>query len=93
MKKPALIITSLLILIVVLSLVRTIVSNSLSISGITLGEMEEELAQIKTQNLVISEKYLLKAALTNVASEASQLGFVESKTNLVLSGKLPLAKR
>ncbi len=93
MKKPGVIIGALVIVIVLLAVTRTFVSNSISTSGIAMGKMEEELVYYKTQNLLLSEKFLKKASLTNVASEAAQLGFVQGKTNLVLSGKLPLAKR
>ncbi len=93
MKKPAFIIGFLVISVIILSVVRIYVSNNISTSGVILGKVEEELNYYKTQNILLSEKVYSQSSLTNIASKASELGFVDSGTNFVLSGQLPIAKR
>jgi len=91
MKKPALIIGILTILVLMLSVVRIYVSNQIATSGVVLGKMEEEVSAYKTENILLSEKLYSASALTNIEREASKLGFVEQKSDFVLSGRVPVA--
>lgn len=93
MKKPALITIVLLLTVVMLSIVQTIMSNSLSTSGILLSKIQEENHFYKSENITLSEKLLAESSLTNLASKASELGFVENKSQFVLKSSLPLAIR
>lgn len=93
MKKPALITIVLLLTVVMLSIVQTIMSNSLSTSGILLSKIQEESHFYKSENITLSEKLLAESSLTNLASKASELGFVENKSQFVLNSSLPLAIR
>lgn len=91
MKKPALIIGSLIIFILVLSVVRIFISNRVATSGVVLGKLQEQAANLKTENILISEKLYTKTALTTIDSEAEKQGYVEQKSDFVLSGQMPVA--
>lgn len=73
---------------------KTVVSAKISTYGIDLENIEAEKEAYKTENMILKEKLLTLTSLNHVASEAAQLGFVESKSSLVFSKSLPLtAKR
>lgn len=91
MKKPSLIIGSLLFIILTLSVVRIFISNNVSTSGVVLGKIQEELDMYKFQNSIIAEKFYTAASLTNVSKIAYELGFVDSKSELVLNKQVPVA--
>ena len=91
MKKPTFIIFIIVFLIVALSLMRVVVSNNLSTTGITLLRLENQLNSYKIENAMLSEKLLSVTSLFYISSESSQLGFVENKTSFTLTKPLPLA--
>lgn len=93
MNKSTLLIFVLILAVVVLSVVRTYVSNNIATSGVTLSLVEEKVSVLKTENAVLAQKLYENSSLTNVASKASTLGFVDSKTSFVLNSGLPVAKR
>ncbi len=94
MKKPALIITILIGLIITLSMIKIIVYNRLSISGVFVAELEEKISYYKTQNAILSEDLLTSSSLTNILARASELGFVnKSSSLLVLRASKSLAVR
>ena len=70
---------------------QVIISNSLSTTGITLAKLEKELALYKKENILLQEKVLHISSLTHIASVASELGFVQEKSQVYLSTPLPLA--
>lgn len=86
MKKHKVTITSFLFLvIIILSIIQTAVSNRLSTSGIVLGKIEDEIRYYKTENASLAEGFFLASSLSNIASRAGVLGFVKEKSPLVLS--------
>ena len=91
MKKPTFIIFIILFLIVALSVARVVVSNNLSITGVTLLKLENQLNSYKIENSNLREKLLSVTSLSYISSESSQLGFVESKNSFTLTKPLPLA--
>ena len=92
MKKPALIITFLIVLIIVLSVINAVVHNRLSTSGVFVGELEEQISFYKTQNAILSEEFLTSSSLTNIADRALELGFTnKNQPLLVLKTSKPLA--
>jgi hypothetical protein len=91
MKKPALFIGSLMILVLVLSVVKIFISNRVATSGVLLGIIQEQAASLKTENVLLSEKLYTESALTNIDSEAEKQGYVEPKSDFVLSGQMPVA--
>ena len=93
MKKPALIITTLIFAILVLSIVRISVSNRISTSGIAIAGIEDQASTYKKENLVLQEQLLSISSYTEIASKAATIGFAPSKTNLVISSALPVAIR
>lgn len=93
MKKPVLVLGILILTILVLFGVRAAVSNRISTSGVVLGDVQEQIAEYKTQNAIIKEKILAESSLTHVSSLASKKGFVESKTTFAVSGGTSLARR
>lgn len=91
MKKPGLIILALVLIILVLSVVRIFISNNVSTSGVVLGKIQEERDKYKFENSIISEKLYTASSLTNVSKEAYDKGFIDSKTDLVLTKQVPVA--
>jgi hypothetical protein len=91
MKKPALIIGTLTILVIMLSVAKIYVSNQIATSGVVLGKVEEEVSVYRTENILLSEKLYFASALTNIEKEAVKLGFVEQKSDFVLNGQVPVA--
>ncbi len=91
MKRPIFIISSLVFIVVVLSVLRVALVNSISTTGIELASLEKETKEYKKQNEVLKEQYLQASSFTNIEEKAKQLGFVESKTQVYLSEPLPLA--
>lgn len=91
MKKPALIITSLFILILALSVIKIFVSNRIATSGVVLGKVQEDLSKYKLENYTLSEKLYTLSSLTNIASKAYDLGYTDSKTDFVLNNQVPVA--
>lgn len=92
MKKPALIITILIGLVIALSVVKTIAYNRLSTSGGFVVELEEQISFYKTQNAILSEELLASSSLTNIVANASKLGFTaKDQSLLVIKTSRPLA--
>ncbi len=90
MKKPGLILIFLIGLIIVLSVVKVVLYNRLSTSGVFVGKIEEEINIYKTQNTILSEKLLSLSSLENISTKATKLGFVKEYSSMIL-GSLPLA--
>jgi len=93
MKKPALFIGILILLVVILSVVKIFVSNKIATSGEILGEYQQEIDSYKTENAILAERVYSISSLTNIASEASRLGFIEQGSDFVLNGQLPIAAK
>lgn len=93
MKKPALIITTLVLLIMSLSVIKIFVSNRIATSGVVLGKVGEDLSRYRLENTILSEKLYTLSSLTNIASKAYDLGYADSKTDFVLNNQVPVAIR
>lgn len=91
MKKPVLIITALVFIILTLSVVRIFISNNVSTSGMVLEKVTKELNKYKLENSIITEKLYTMASLTSVSDKAYELGFVDSKSGFVLNKQVPVA--
>ncbi|EKD65142.1 MAG: hypothetical protein ACD_50C00178G0007 [uncultured bacterium] len=91
MKKKVFIIAFILFTIISLSVGQVVVSNRLSTEGIDLQKIEEEIHFYKAQNSTLSEKLFTASSLSNIASRAALLGFVENKSQLVVKTSLPIA--
>ncbi|MBI2031197.1 MAG: hypothetical protein HYT08_01145 [Candidatus Levybacteria bacterium] len=91
MKKPVLLIFLAVITVVLLTIGKIAVSGMVSTSGVSLSEIENEVDKYKTENIILREKLLSISSLTNISSKAALLGFVEKKSEFVLSRPLPLA--
>lgn len=87
------IIQVLFLFIVMLSVVQIVVSSRLSTTGIVLGKLENSLKNYSEENEKLREKLLLSSSLTQIASSAASLGFVSEKSQIVLTGPLPIAIR
>lgn len=85
------IVTILSMILIVLSVGQVIVSNSLSTTGITLASLDEKIHTYELQNALLHEKILAESSLTEVASKAATFGFSQRKSQLVVSGLLPVA--
>lgn len=93
MKKPALLIVSLILTIVVLSVVRTYISNNIATSGVVLSEAEQKVRAFKTENALLSQKLYTDASLTAIYEKAEKQGFVRNAKSFVLTSQFPIAAR
>lgn len=91
MKKPVLALSIIILIIIALSVTRVVFSNGMSTSGVALDQIQTEISVYKIQNTILKEKLLSMTSLDYIASKASVLGFVESKTNISLNRSIPLA--
>ncbi|HSX40239.1 MAG TPA: hypothetical protein VLF68_01360 [Candidatus Saccharimonadales bacterium] len=91
MRKPSIIIASLIGIILVLSIAQIVVSTRISTTGIALGSIETQTQALKTENLLLNEKILTLSSLTHIASQAAQIGFTTKTAQIVLSNSQPIA--
>lgn len=91
MKKPIFLLTILIFIIVGLLIVKAVISNTISTSGVALGKTQDELIKYKTENTMLREKIFTLSSLSYVSSAAAQIGFVGSKSNFALSKTRPIA--
>ena len=77
--------------IILLTLTRVVVTNTISTNGIDLANIQDKTNELKKQNALIREEILESSSLFHIASEAAEVGFVPSKTQMVLSSPAPLA--
>lgn len=93
MKKPIFILGILILTILSLFVVRTVVLNRISTSGLALGDMQSQIASLQTQNTILREKIFADSSLTHISSEAAKKGFVEGSSSFAVAKNLPLARR
>lgn len=93
MERYKLTIKLLIFVMLVLAGTRVVVSNTISTSGVELGEINEKIAVVRLENNSLSEKLFFQSALTSIASEAAKLGFTKNRENFVLTNPLPIAAR
>ena len=91
MKKSYTLIIFLLGLIVILSIGKAILHNTLSTSGIFVSKAEQEINSCKTQNAILSEQLLAAESLTNIAQKAKLAGFITKNTEIIIGESKPLA--
>lgn len=91
MKKPAVIISILLFVIFSLSMVRIYISNNVATSGVMLEKVQNALTSVKLENIILSQKLYTESSLTDIADKAQSQGYIESKTDFVINGQLPVA--
>lgn len=93
MRKPALFITLLVTIIIALSILQVVISNSLSTTGLELGRLDDDVRQYKKENMLLKEELLVLTALTQISSSAAELGFVDKSAEIYIKTPLPLAKK
>lgn len=91
MKKPILLIIALTIITFGLSIVRIYISNQIDTSGIVLAQIQEQIDSYKMQNILLAQQLYTQTSLTNISAEVFKLGYVETGSNFVLNGQLPVA--
>lgn len=93
MKKPFILLSTFVIIIVGLSILQVGLLNRLSTTGIELENLQSQVAKIKKENTILEEKILEASSLMNLSKEAKTIGFVEAKSQIFLTNPLPLAFR
>lgn len=93
MKITRLIIIFIFVTILSLAIGQVVVANSLATSGIELAKLQTDIQKYKKQNAILNEKVLYLGSLTKIASEAGQLGFVNTTKTIDISSPLPIARR
>ncbi len=92
-RKPLAIVGSFIFVIVVLSIVRVSILNSISTTGIELVNLQTDITKYKKENVLLKEEYLAVSSLTTIDKQAKSLGFVDTKAHIYLNTPLPLALR
>lgn len=91
MKKSNLFLLAVIFTIIFLSIVQVVISNRLSTSGIELSKLNEQIKSYRKENYILSEKLLIATSLTEVASNAAKIGFIDRSEHVYLNTPLPLA--
>lgn len=92
-KRPYLVLISMIVLILSLSFVKVIATNSVATSGVMLARMQDQIKQYDTENSVLKQKVLIASSLDTIYQKAKTLGFVEEKTDIFVTSALPIASR
>lgn len=93
MKKPIAVIVLLSCIVVVLLVARITLVNSISTTGITLVDLQNQINAYKKQNELLTVQYLQSASYTNISDKAEKLGYVPVKSQVDLAAPLPMAMR
>jgi|GEM_PF-4225892 len=80
-------------MVLILTLVQVIVSNTLSTTGVKLGDMQDQISALHRENMILEEKVLKASSLSHISSQAKDMGFLFDKSTVVISDHIPLAKR
>lgn len=91
--KPYLLLVVLFAIVVVLSVVRISVVNSISTTGKDLVALQIKIGVVKKENELLKERYLQAASYTTISEKAQKMGFLPYKSQLHLSNPHPLALR
>lgn len=84
MKRTGLLFTLLGLIIVILFIVQISISNMLSVGGIRLSRIEQEILDTKRENAILKETVLDYASLTNISDKAEIKGFAPDKNVAVV---------
>lgn len=93
MKKPIYLIGALIVIIIALFVVKTVVSNRISTSGLELGDAQEKIADYKTQNTILRQKIFSESSLIYLSQKATKEGFIEDSSTLAVTKGLSLARK
>lgn len=74
-----------------LSVVRAVISNRISTSGVELSSIERDVNAYQVENMILEEKINKLSSLTYISEKASQSGFTSSKAIFAVSSARPLA--
>jgi len=91
MKRTKYLIVATICIIVFLSIIQVIVSNSFTTDGIVLSKAKEKIAALKKENAQLREVVYVASSYSHIASEAATLGFVEAQSPIFLDAQVPLA--
>lgn len=91
MKRKKNIVAFISLIILCLAILQVVVSNSLSTTGITLSDLQQQVNVYKRKNAILKEKVLTESSLTEIASKAATLGFIETKSQLIVGSAVPIA--
>lgn len=91
MKKPILILSGLILVIIALTVTRAIVSNTLSTTGVDLSRIDQDIDSYQRKNALLQEKILQASAFTTLEQEAERKGYEAMSTQIVLTSPLPIA--
>lgn len=93
MKKSIVFLFGLTVITVILAVLQITVSTIFSTSGIDLGNMQNQIQNLQTENMMLREQIYTSSSYTHLASNAASLGFVQNANQIVLGSSNPLAIR
>lgn len=93
MKKYILAISIMVFILVVLTVIQSVVANSVSTVGVDIAVIQEEIDAYKKDNALLKETYLTRSSYTIIAEEVEERGFEPSTKQLSLTSPQPLAYR
>lgn len=92
-RKPIIVLLLLGSVVIILLVVRIALVNNISTKGITLVNIQNQIAALKDSNELLEVQYLSSASYTNIATKAKKLGYVPVISQIDLTAPLPLALR
>lgn len=90
-KRKRLIPRPLLVVLCMFLIVQVVVANRLATSGITIAQMETEIATLTDENHELKEKVASESALTSLRTKAKNQGFTQASQPVFLTKDLPVA--
>jgi len=93
MRRPVLVLTTIIMMILGLSIAQASMANQISTTGSELVSLQQQVKDYKRDNTILQEQLLEASSFTNLEKKAQKLGFVEAKTPEYLNAPLPLARR
>lgn len=91
MKSTTKIIVFLILLAGGLIIARVVLSSAFASDGIALASMNEHIASLDRENMILREKLLTISSYTQIASDAASLGFVQDASQISLGQATPIA--
>lgn len=91
MNKPIFIISALVLVVIVLTVTRVIISNNLSTTGVDLSRIDQEIDTYQRKNALLQEKTLQASAFISLGHEAEKEGYEVMSSQVVLTSPLPIA--
>lgn len=93
MKRKYVVLSIMVSAIIILSIVQISVSNMLSIGGIQLSQVQQQVKEYQKSNAILKEQIYTVASLTRIDDEATEAGYIQGvgQSTFVIANPQPFA--